>query len=189
MAPARVWKRTASDSVLVVAAGPIDAEVQMRRRAEPRIAGAREPLPARDALADSDLHAAALEMEVLARRAVGVQHDQKIGVAAALLARATRVVRVLDEYHDAVARGMHGRADGHAEIQSEPLRTAVAQPRAVALDDRKAHIAAVRQAIEVAVVMIGVDTPELHVLAAHQGRPLAADGGARAAFVLVGCGS
>ena len=37
--------------------------------------------------------------------------------------------------------------------------------------------------------MIGVDTPELHVLAAHHGRPLAADGDARAAFVLVGCGS
>ena len=130
--------------------------------------------------------AAALEMEVFARRAVGVQYDQKIGVAVALLARATRVVRVLDEYHDAVAGGVHRRADGHAEIQSEPLHTAVAQPRAVALDDRKAHVDAVRQAIEVAVVMIGVDTPELHVLAPHQGRPLAADGGARAAVVLVG---
>src|SRR5262245_2014743 len=107
----------------------------MRRRAETRVARAREPLAALHAVADSNLRAAALEMKILARRAVGMQHDDEVREPAALLARATRVVRVLDERDYSITRRVHRCADGHSEIQREALRAAMAELRAVALDD------------------------------------------------------
>ena len=61
-------------------------------------------------LADADLEAAALQVEVFAGRAVGMQHHDEVREPAALLVRAAGVVRVLGERDDSFARRMDRRA-------------------------------------------------------------------------------
>src|SRR5512145_2630909 len=119
----------------------------MRRRAEPRVTREREPLAACDAVSASHPHAAAREVEVLAGSAIGMKHDDEVREPAALLACAARIVRILDEDDDAVARSVHRRADRHAEVEREPLRAAMAELRVITLNDRQADLVAVRQTV------------------------------------------
>ena len=105
-----------------VGQGAIHAEMQVRRTAVARIAREREHLPALNAVAERDAHAATLEVEVLARRAIGVQNDDEVREPAALLAQAAAVVRILEQHDHAVACRVHARAHRHAEVERELLR-------------------------------------------------------------------
>src|SRR5690606_40808400 len=98
--------------------------------------------------------AAALEVEVLARGAIGMKYHDEVREAGALVAPTTAVSRVLDEHDDSIARGVHGRTDRHAEIDGVLLGAAVAQLRAVALNHGMTLGIGVWKPVLIAVVVV-----------------------------------
>ncbi len=96
------------------------------------------------------------QVVVLAGRPVAVQDDDVVGVLAAAVLPASLRMRFFDTCDDSCPGGVHGRADGHVEIDRKFLESGMTESRTVALNDPVGVASCVGERIEVIVVMNGV---------------------------------